>query len=149
MARTTLGPGVEVDGYNLHADAGGDPRDRAARKANFAQLAAYIEEHSAGRAVILGGDTNLHTEVDTNRPEDAEVWREFQEATGLVDVCRVLDCGADDGAIDKFAFRSGGGAKLVPLSATVERDLFKRASDGEPLSDHDPLAVQFRWKRRG
>jgi len=145
VARTRLANGVEIDVYNLHADAGSDPRDQEARAAGFRQLAAFIGTHSDGHGVILGGDTNLHTEPDSDRARDIEAWRTFQEATGLVDVCRVLDCAADDGAIDKFAFRSSKRVKLAPLSATVERERFTRA-DGEPLSDHDPLSVVFRWK---
>lgn len=147
FARTTFAKGVEIDVYNLHAEAGSDPRDRAASAHNFVQLAEYIKKNSQGRAVILGGDTNLHTEVDTRRPEDAEVWTKFRKATGLQDVCDVLDCGADAGAIDKFAFRNGGGVKLKPLTASVERETFTR-DDGEPLSDHDPLAVRFKWRAK-
>jgi len=60
-------------------------------------------------------------------------------------VCAAIDCGADADVIDKFAFRSGGGVELVPLSHSFERERFTR-EDGEPLSDHDPLAVTFHWR---
>jgi hypothetical protein len=76
------------------------------------------------------------------------VWDGFQSATGLSDVCRVLDCGTDAGEIDKFAFRSSRSIQLTPLSHHFERDVFKR-DDGEPLSDHDALAVRFAWKATG
>jgi hypothetical protein len=62
MARVELASGVTVDVYDLHADAGSGDPDSAARAAGFVQLAAYIQEHSAGHAIILGGDTNLHTD---------------------------------------------------------------------------------------
>lgn len=143
VARTELAPGVTADVYNLHADAGGDPRDVAARAANFAQLADFIVEHSAGHAVILGGDTNLKT-ARADRATDAQVWRDFLAATGLVDVCDVVDCGEDAGAIDKFAVRDGGQVKLIAQSHTFERETFVR-DDGEPLADHEPLAVELRW----
>jgi hypothetical protein len=147
VARTELAPGVTVDVYNLHADAGGHERDMAARAANFAQLAAFILEHSDGHAVILGGDTNL--KIDTpERDLDAQVWSDFRAATGLVDVCDAVDCGDDDAVIDKFAFRSTGSLELVPQSHSFERERFTRA-DGEPLADHDPLAVTFRWVSKG
>ena len=55
-----------------------------------------------------------------------------------------MDCGADAGDIDKFAFRSGGDTKLIAQSHRFEREKFVR-DDGEPLSDHDALAVEFRW----
>lgn len=147
VATTTLAPGVEVDVYNLHADAGSSPQDVAARADNFAQLADYISTHSAGRAVILGGDTNL--KIDDPRPEragEAALWSDFQEQTGVVDVCNIVDCGADDTVIDKFAVRSGDTVTLEPLTHRFERDVFQRA-DGEPLSDHDALAVTFAWSR--
>ena len=147
VARTELAPGVEVDVYNLHADAGSSANDVAARKANFAQLATYIVEHSAGRAVILGGDTNLKT--DDDRPEravDGAVWRDFRAASGLQDVCDVLDCGDDAAVIDKIAFRSSPEITLTPRSHRFERDRFIR-SDGEALSDHDALAVEMAWTR--
>lgn len=145
VATLTLADGAEIDVYNLHADAGNGPGDIAARQANFEQLAAFIAEHSAGRAVIVGGDTNLH--IDDERPEravDAVVWSTFQDAAGVTDVCRVIDCGADDAVIDKFAFRSGDDLTITPATHRFERDVFQDAA-GEPLSDHDALAVDFTW----
>lgn len=145
VATLTLVDGGEVDVYNLHADAGNGEGDIAARKANFEQLASFIAENSAGKALIIGGDTNL--KIDDDRPEravDAEVWSTFQTATGAVDVCAAIDCGADDAVIDKFAFRSGDTVTLSPTSHRFERDVFQDSS-GDPLSDHDALAVDFSW----
>ena len=144
---TTLvfAPGVEADLYNLHADAGGHPKDLAARRENFTQLADFIAHRSAGRAVLLGGDTNLRTGPGAR---DDATWTAFLAATGLTDVCQVVACGADAGVIDKFAFRNGRGTKLVPESHAFQRSTFVREADGEPLSDHDPLAVRFRWAAR-
>lgn len=146
MARVELASGLNVDVYNLHADAGSEESDIAARAAGFEQLAAYIEEHSEGRAIILGGDTNLHTDPGSDDPldrEDARLWKTFLERTGLVDVCDALAC-EDPGRIDKFAFRSGGGIELEPLSRKFEVEKFRDAGGG-PLSDHDALAVRWRW----
>ena len=146
VSRMRLGERVEVDVYNLHADAGGDPRDAEARRSNYAQLARFIRVFSAGRAVIVGGDTNLHTGQKPEEAEGRKIWTDFQTAAGVADVCTVLDCGTDAGEIDKFAFRSGLGVQLTPLTHDFERERFKR-EDGEPLSDHDALAVRFAWKR--
>ena len=45
-----------------------------------------------------------------------------------------------------------GGWRLNPYvyNYTLERDKFTREENGErvPLSDHDPLAVRFRWTKR-
>ena len=142
FATITVAPGVEIDLYNLHADAGSGAGDIEARVRNFAQLATYISENSVGNAVIVGGDTNLKI----NRPDrarDAETWTTFQAAADVTDVCAAIDCGDDDAVIDKFAFRASDTVTLVPTTHRFERDVFQR--DGEPLSDHDALAVQFSW----
>jgi endonuclease/exonuclease/phosphatase (EEP) superfamily protein YafD len=148
VARTALAPGVLVDVYNLHGEAGNREPSKAASRAGFEQLATYILEHSAGHAVILGGDTNLHTDRP-DRPFDADTWAEFLTATGLADVCGTVDCGTDAGAIDKFAFRSAERLEIIPESHTFERTKFIRESDDAPLSDHDALAVTFGWVATG
>ena len=150
LARTEVARGVEVDVYNLHAGASGHERDRVARAEDVAQLAEFIAEHSAGRAVLLGGDVNLRVDHDNpGRGEfDEMIWKGFQATTGLTDVCAVLECGDDAFVHDKFAFRSGGGVELTPRDHRFERETFQNA-DGEPLSDHDPLAVDFRWRAAG
>src|SRR5690606_34984015 len=107
MARTSFGDGLVVDVYNLHAEAGSAAADNAARAHNFEQLADFIEANSAGNAVILGGDTNLHAAGPDVRPRDREVWERFQARTGVVDVCASVDCGPDVAVIDRFAFRAG------------------------------------------
>ena len=140
MSTLELADGVEVDVYNLHAEAGGTDEDTRLQAEDYEQLAAFMAEHSEGDAVILGGDTNLHTDES---PDD-QVWADFLEATGLSDVCDAVDCGADADQIDKFAFRSDGGVTIEPLSHRFERDVFVDDA-GEPLSDHDALAVEFRW----
>jgi hypothetical protein len=141
VARTELAPGVEVDVYNLHAEAGSTARDLEESAADFEQLAGFVREHSGGRAVIVGGDFNLHTDEQPDR----SVFAEFLAATDLIDVCDAVNCGADADEIDKFVFRSGGGVELEALDHRFEREKFRRA-DGEPLSDHDALAVRFAWR---
>ena len=146
MARVELASSLIVDVYNLHADAGSADSDIAARAAGFEQLAAYILQHSDGHAIILGGDTNLHTDPGSDDPldrGDARLWETFLKRTGLLDVCAALDC-EDSTRIDKFAFRSGEGIELEPLAWRFEVEKFRDAG-GEPLSDHDALAVRWRW----
>lgn len=148
VATTTLADGVLVDVYNVHADSGGDREDVAARAKNFQQLAAYIEMHSRGRAVLLGGDTNLKagsTNVE-RATTDAAVWTEFQERTGLVDVCAAIDCGADALVHDKIAFRNTRSLTFRPLAHAFERAKFTEG--GTRLSDHDPVAVTFSWRAK-
>jgi hypothetical protein len=140
VSRTTLAPDVVVDVYNLHGEAGSAPLDIQYSAADYVQLAAFMADYSAGRPIIVGGDFNLHS----NQPGDGAVWAQFLAANDLHDTCEVVACGADIGAIDKFAFRDGGGITLTALTHTFERAKFTRA-DGAPLSDHDPLTVTFQW----
>jgi len=131
-----LDDGVSLEVFTVHLDAGGD--DAAVRGANLDQLAARLEQVEG--AVIIGGDWNLNYADDP----DGEQLRGFIEETGLQDVCDVVDCGADDDVIDRFFFRSGDDLVIEPTSHRFERDRFADA-EGAPLSDHDPLAVDWRW----
>ena len=140
VARTAFADGVEIDVYNLHGEAGSTALDEQYREEDYVLLADFIAGHSAGRPIIVGGDFNLHTDEEP----DSTVYDTFLAATGLTDTCEVVDCGADADQIDKFAFRSGGDIELTALTHQFERDKFERA-DGEPLSDHDALAVTFEW----
>jgi hypothetical protein len=137
---------ITVDVYNLHAEAGSTDQDQRLRAEQFDQLAAFIEEHSAGQAVILGGDTNLDS--DDDRPEraaaDAEIWARFLDRTGLVDTCTELGCD-DPHRIDRIAYRNGGGVTLQPTSYDVPQQRFQ-APDGEDLSDHLPVVAGFAWR---
>jgi hypothetical protein len=146
VTRVELADGVVVDLYNLHAEAGATETDQQLQVEQFAQLADHIADHSEGNAIILGGDTNLHTDLE--HPDgwdgaDIEIWDDFLVATGLTDACDATTC-EHPGRIDKFAFRSGAGVELEALSHEF---LAERYVDdaGEPLSDHEPLEMRFRW----
>jgi hypothetical protein len=139
-----LAPGVELDVYNLHGEAGGTPEDQPLKQLDFEELAAYVNANSIGRAIILGGDTNLHTD----QAYAGGIWDTFRSATGVVDVCDTIpaDCGVDADDIDKFAYRNSDALEIVPLSHDFEIDKF--VYSGGALSDHDALAVRFRWTAR-
>jgi hypothetical protein len=143
MAAMELAPGVKIDVYTIHAEAGSTPMDQSLQVADYQQLGAYIVANSAGHAVILGGDTNLH--IDTE-PEDLAIWNTFLQTSGLTDVCQTLNCSAADNVeIDRFLYRSNAQITITPLTHQFPRAKFSRPTDGMPLSDHPPLAVRFRW----
>jgi hypothetical protein len=141
VAVHVLAPGIEVDVYDLHGEAGSTASDQQLQEADYRQLAAFINDRSGGHAVVLGGDTNLHTQ--SGNP-DAAIWQTFLTDTGLTDVCQSVECGVDRTVIDKFAYRSNDAVAIAPLSHRFERDKFVRP-DGMPLSDHSALAVRYRW----
>jgi endonuclease/exonuclease/phosphatase family metal-dependent hydrolase len=147
MVTLTLAGGAEVDLYTLHAEAGGTDEDQRLQADDFAQLADHIEQHSDGRAVILGGDTNLHTagdHPDATGGADTEIWETFLARTDLTDACTATDC-PEPGSIDKIAYRSGTGVDLEATSHDMPRERFT-TSEGEDLSDHPPVVVELTWR---
>ena len=139
MARTTLAPGVIVDVYNHHAEAGGGLEDAEARAAGFAQLTQFIQTHSAGHAVIIGGDTNLHR----SDVSDGPVITAFETDNQLIDACHFLECGTE--TIDRFFFRSSDTVQITPLTWRFADEF--TTEEGNHLSDHYAVHVGFRWDR--
>jgi hypothetical protein len=88
VAVHVFAPGIEVDVYDLHGEAGSTTTDQQLQEAGYRQLAAFINDFSRDHAVILGGDTNLHTE-STN--PDAAIWQGLLASTGLADVCQSVE----------------------------------------------------------
>ncbi len=140
MARHTLAQGIQVDVYNLHMDASGSEGDFAARTAQVAQLTAYIHEHSPNRAVLVAGDTNLKA----TRPQDLQILAKLLAETGLADACQTLDCG--DERLDRVLLRGSDTLDLEALAWSLPEGFVD--ADGEPLSDHLPVAVTIGWTAR-
>jgi endonuclease/exonuclease/phosphatase (EEP) superfamily protein YafD len=139
MTRMHLTDDVSVDVYDLHMEAGGTAEDDASRAIGLQLLSDFIAEHSESEAVIVGGDFNLHTD----REPAASQLAGLLEATGLTDAC--TDQGCDRvGSLDKFLFRSSDRLDIHVDGLSFETDVFV-SPDGDPLSDHDPLAVHFEW----
>jgi len=156
VARHRFSPGAFVDVYNLHADAGGEPPDQDARRAQLRQLADFIGTYSADRAVIVLGDTNSrYTRAGDILPELLaqtglrDVWVDLARDGLVPDVGPKLDACVEDGLsggdcerIDKIFYRSGGNVVLEPLGYQVQNVLFIDDAD-RPLSDHEPVSVHF------
>jgi endonuclease/exonuclease/phosphatase family metal-dependent hydrolase len=140
MARLVLTPGFTVDVYNLHMEAGGDPEDDQLRDDAVTQMGAFMSAISAGNAVIVGGDFNLHT----NGEPDSSTFQRLLSENDLSDVCAVVGC-PDPGRIDKFLFRNSDRITITPTSWELEDDVFIDGM-GAPLSDHLPVAVNFSWQ---
>ncbi|MQM24143.1 jacalin-like lectin [Glycomyces albidus] len=158
--RARLAEGVWVDLYNLHTDAGSEPADIAAREANLAQVAAYMAEHSAGNAVIVYGDTNTrYTRGDGIAAFAAgsgltDAWVELVrggDAPNAGDPALVCDDATVDATcevVDKVLYRSGDHVRLDAVDYRNDHAAF-RDGDGENLSDHYPIAVDFSWTTSG
>jgi endonuclease/exonuclease/phosphatase family metal-dependent hydrolase len=155
--RARLAEGVWVDLYNLHTDAGVESGDLAARRANLAQVTAFIQSHSAGNAVIVYGDTN------TRYTRSGDAIAEFASANGLsdpwVDLVRAGDAPdkgepalvCDDATVDetcevvdKVLYRGSDHIDLDAVEYRNDHAAFRDGS-GENLSDHYPIAVELDW----
>jgi len=137
VARVALAPGVTVDVYNLHGEAGGCPLDVTVRLLGYQRLVEFIATWSVGRPVLVAGDFNLRW----TDPEDVPPLELLVNEAGLTESCLALDCG--DEHIDKVFFRSSPGLLLEPLTWAVPPEFVD--PDGAHLSDHEPIAVRFAW----
>lgn len=157
LARVRLAEGVYVDLYNAHPNADDTDDALAARRANIAQLSAFIRANSAGNAVIVMGDTNtrytrsgdnIRTLVADNGLTDAWV-RLVKGGTPPAQGADPLLCPAsappdDCEVVDKVLYR---GSDLVSLTATRYHDEWATFLDaaGGNLSDHFPHTVGFSY----
>ncbi|SHN43104.1 hypothetical protein [Cryptosporangium aurantiacum] len=157
LLRVQLADGVLLDLYNVHANAGSTDADLAARRANLAQLGAFIVARSAGNAVIVAGDTN------TRYTRTGDTIRELVATAGLTDAWVELERGGSPPAlgapaltcdpaavtdacevVDKVLYRSSARLTVAAVDYANEHPAFVR-DDGQPLSDHYPLRTTFRW----
>jgi endonuclease/exonuclease/phosphatase family metal-dependent hydrolase len=139
MVRAELAPGIEVDLYDTHLDAGGSSADDEAREVQVDQLIASMNTRSAGRAVIFMGDTNL----SADDPDESPLLDYFVSEASLTDSCAAVGC-AEPNHIDRILYRSSDAVTLSVETWTNHESGFV---DGEsvPLSDHPPVSVTFGW----
>jgi endonuclease/exonuclease/phosphatase family metal-dependent hydrolase len=140
FAELTLAPGVTVDVYNLHAEAGRSTPDVEVRRGNFEQLAQYIRTRSHNRAVVVAGDTNLKMSI----PRDGETLERFLTVTGLSDSCRAFGCAEE--RLDRVMLRGSPEVQLDVLGWWTDRRFVD--PEGAPLSDHLAVGVELGWHKR-
>ena len=133
--RQRLADGVEIDVYDVHLDAGPSDADQRAREAQVEQLIDAISQRSAGRALLLAGDTNIRGH--------GELLARFERATGLVDVCSALRC-PEPRRIDRVYYRSSPALVFTPRKWSIDRRFVD--AKGQPLSDHLAVAAEFDWR---
>lgn len=138
VATHEIAPGVLLDVYDLHMDAGNSDGDRAARRRQSDQLLAAIASRSVGRALVVAGDFNM------KRRDEATFARLLRRA-GLSCACRASGCD-EPYRIDKVLFRSAPNLRLTPRSIRFEEHFVD--ADGRRLSDHQALAVDLQWEYR-
>ena len=156
VARTRLAEGVYVDIYNLHAQAQTADADLSTRRKNILQLLGYIEENSAGNAVIVMGDTNTrYTRAGDNIWEFllrgyTDAWVSVVRGGAVpVSGAPALTCdpavtAPDCEVVDKVFFRDNGYVGLEATGYRVATDAVDPS--GVELSDH--RGVVGAWKYR-
>ncbi|KAI9374794.1 Endonuclease/exonuclease/phosphatase [Aspergillus egyptiacus] len=159
VMRVRLDEGVYVDCYNLHADAGSTPDDRAVRTTNLQQVADKIASFSAGNAVMVFGDFNARY---TTEDENIRVFRTQEGMTDpWVELIRggvepeagtqdVPDCGNPTDTmqceeVDKIFYRGSRALSLKATEFAYASDKFLNGDD--ILSDHLPVEAFFDWER--
>jgi exonuclease III len=157
--RVGVADGVNVDIYNLHADAGDAEGDLTARADNLAQLSEYIQANSKNNAVIVMGDTN------TRYTRSGDTIAKFGTDNGLTDAWVQLEKGGtpprtgdpallcgdnpDNGCevVDKVLYRGSGNLTLKATAYNNEHSGFLNDSK-VMLSDHDPIKVDISWVQK-
>ncbi len=135
VARHTVAPGVEIDIYNTHFDAGRHSDDARARTNQAEQLFAAIDEVSPPIPFIIVGDTNM-------KQDDEEFLVELLSNQDLLDSCRTLNCPVPE-YHDRVLMRGTDELALEALS--WERPTNFVDDEGAPLSDHLPVHVVVQW----
>ncbi len=153
-ATVEIAPGVYIDVYNAHTDAYEDAESLAARRSNLSQLAALINERSAGRAVIVMGDLNARFSRESDR-----LYELLVEPCGLTDAWVEIENNGvyptkDSGlsfndwwekwdSVDHVMYRDGGGVDLEALSH--EYIFYLNPETGASYSDHAASAVTMQY----
>lgn len=136
VQRLRVREGATIDVWNTHLDAGRGDEDHAVRITQLDVLAADIARNSAGQAVIVGGDFNLHWDV----PRDRAQLRAFAQRLGLALAARVPDDGGKK-RVDYLLYRASPTVALRVRDGGVAPGFTDVR--GEPLSDHPPVFAVF------
>jgi hypothetical protein len=127
----------QVHFYDLHAEAHRLPENHQCREWQFEQLSDYMNEKSAGKAVIVVGDYNL----DFHDGWDRDILYDFMDAQGLQSSCP-LGTPTTDGGVqyDYILYRSSDDVILT------EQDCNVLYNEGAGISDHFPVIANFNVK---
>ena len=132
-------PDLELDVYNIHLDAGKSLADQLTRESQIEQFLLAIAKHSADKAVLILGDSNLKRD-DTGRAIDRRTFKRLLDSANLTDGCQAVSC-PQPALIDIILFRGSERVSIRPLEWQQATEF--RTKDGEELSDHPAISMQF------
>lgn len=138
--RLELAPGIELDVYDLHLDAGTTRADRRARARQLETLREHALRASAGRAVVVAGDFNVWSSLEDDHLR-------LEAFVAALDLRRAAVPPVMRGypGVDRIYYRSGREVRVAVIGASVEEDFVDE--EGRPLSDHAAIAARLRIER--
>jgi len=110
-----------IDIYNTHMDAGKTSGDSQAREKEINQLIEYASVWSRDRAIIIGGDTNLHA-------SDVDSYDRLINSLNLTEI-------TNQAVIDKFLYRNSSVTQIIPINVTIV--------ENSTLSDHSMIYLDL------
>ncbi len=167
-----LNDGTEIDLYYTHMDADAGAKDIAAKESQMKQMVQYILATHNGRPIIVMGDTNCrYTREALKRNfidainSDArftikDPWIEFcrggkypklgasslmTEDKGDLDNREGMLGFLKGEVVDKVFFINNTESNIRLVAENYHSDLSFINEDGEPLSDHWPVVVEFSY----
>ena len=151
-----LGGGLQVDLYDVHADAFDGEGSRAARNDNFRQLAELIKSKGSTRPVIVTGDFNISSHLG----QGAEFTRIMITEGGFKDAWTELNNG---GNYTNYSGYEGSGTSYWGNWDSVEKVLYKDGggihvevkdfeykcfmNKGVSISDHNAAAATLTFTK--
>jgi hypothetical protein len=138
--RLELAPGIELDVYDLHLDAGMTREDRYARARQLEILGDHARRASEGRALVVAGDFNVWSALE----DDHLQLEAFALALGLRRAA-VPPVTRGYPGVDRIYYRSGRDVRVEVLGASVEKAFVD--DEGRPLSDHEAIQARLRISR--
>ncbi len=136
MQRLRLPNGAEIDAWNTHLEADPGEPDHAVRRQQLELLAGAIEEHSAERPVVIGGDFNLHWDHERDRA----MLERWMTRLGLT-LGAMTPAESWDKRLDYLFFRSAPDRTLELRDGGLLCDFIGPL--GAPLSDHPAIFATF------
>lgn len=164
FSKIEIEPGVTIDFYNLHCNAGGDQAAIDARRDKLFQFLNYLNAKSAGEPIVIMGEFNhKYTRLgDFTRvllqQGFRDPWIELINNnevpaydTTRLDNCFPINTGPFCEGVDKVFYRGNEEMEIELINYQYgDDDRFYYQGDlNQPLSDHSPLfvSIQYNFKR--
>ena len=144
-----------------HCDYSTTAADLSARASNLRQISDYIKINSLGNPVVIFGDSNTRytrtgdiPAVFSTENSMKDVWIELVRK-GAVPVagsdallCDNPSSNTTCETVDKVWYRGSSAVTLQATTFDYAGDMFLQ-EDGNILSDHNPVLVDFTWTLKG